>query len=57
MEVDLDYAENLHEDHSDFPMAPEKIEIKEEKLSQYCLEIKEENNTKVGVCNELIPNL
>ena len=57
MEVDLDYAENLHEDHSDFPMAPEKIEIKEEMLSQYCLEIKEENDTKVGVCNELIPNL
>ena len=26
-------------------------------LSQYCLEIKEETNIKVGVCNKLIPNL
>ena len=47
MEVDLDYPKNLHEDHSDFPMAPEKAKIKEEWLSSYCLEIKEENNIKV----------
>ena len=26
-------------------------------LSPYCLEIKEEDNTKVGICNKLIPNL
>ena len=26
-------------------------------LSPYCLEIKEENNIKLGVCNKLIPNL
>ena len=57
LQVDLDYPENLHEDHSDFPMAPAKIKIKEEMLSPYCLEIKEENNIKVGVSNKLIPNL
>ena len=57
MEVDLDYSENLHKDHSDFSMAPEKIKIKEEMLSPYCLEIKEQNNIKVGVCNNLTPNL
>ena len=28
LEVDLDYPENLHEGHSDFPMAPEKIKLK-----------------------------
>ena len=39
LEVDLDYSENLHEEHSDLPMAPEKIIIKEELLSLYCLEI------------------
>ena len=27
LEVDLDYPENLHEDRSDFPMAPEKVKI------------------------------
>ena len=57
LEVDLDYPEKLHEDHSDFPMAPEKIKVKEEMLSPYYLEIKEENNIKVGVCNKLIANL
>ena len=57
LEVDLDYPKYLHEDHSDFPMAPGKIKIKEEMLSPYCLEIKEQNNIKVGVCNNLTPNL
>ena len=38
-------------------MTPEKAKIKEEWLSPYCLEIKEENNIKVGVCNKLTPNL
>ena len=40
LEVDLKYPEHLHEEHSDYPMAPEKTEIKEEWLSPYCLEIK-----------------
>ena len=26
--LDLDYSKNLHEDHSDISMAPEKIKIK-----------------------------
>ena len=57
MEEDLDYPENLHEEHSHFPIAPEKVKIKEEWLSPYCLEIKKENDIKVGVCNILAPNL
>ena len=57
LEVDLDYPEHLHEDHSGFPMAPEKIKTKEELLSPYCLEIKKEYNIKVGIVNKLIPNL
>ena len=34
-EEDLDYPEILHEDHNDYPMAPEKIKIKEEWLLPY----------------------
>ena len=41
----------------DFPMASEKVKIKEELLSPYCLEIKKEHDIKVGVVNKLIPNL
>ena len=57
LEVDLDYPENFHEEHSDFPIAPEKVKIKEEWLSPYCLEIKKEHDIKVAVCNKLAPNL
>lgn len=32
-EVDLDYPPELHESHSDYPLAPENIMIPEEKLS------------------------
>ena len=34
LEVDLDYPEELHNSHKDFTMAPEKIKVKEEMLSQ-----------------------
>ena len=40
LEVHLEYLENLYEEHSDYPMVPGKIKIKEEWLSPYCLEIK-----------------
>ena len=40
LEVHLEYLENLHEEHSDYPMVSGKIKIKEEWLSLYCLEIK-----------------
>ena len=38
-------------------MASEKVKIKEELLSPYCLEIKKNMILKVGVVNKLIPNL
>ena len=49
--------QNSLKEHSDYPVAPEKIKIKTEWLSQYCLEIKKENNIKAGVCDKLTPNL
>ena len=30
VEVDLDYPASIHDDHSDFPLAPEKLVISEE---------------------------
>ena len=33
LEVDLDYPEDIHDFHNDYPLAPEKLKInKEEKL-------------------------
>ena len=35
LEVDLEYPDNLHELHNDFPLAPEKMKIPNKDLSKY----------------------
>ena len=35
-EVDLEYPEELHELHNDFPLAPEKLTVSNDMLSKYC---------------------
>ena len=57
LEVDLDYPENLHEEHSDYPMVPGKIKIKTEWLSSYSLENANKFDIKTGNINKLAPNL
>ena len=39
LEVDTEYPKELRKLHSDYPLAPDKIEIKEEMLSDYQLKI------------------
>ena len=39
IEVDLEYPKQLQEIHNDYPLAPEKIEIKKEMLPGYWLKI------------------
>ena len=36
LEVDLEYTDQLHELHNDFPLAPEKIAVSSDMLSKYC---------------------
>ena len=57
LEVDLDYPDNLHDSHKDYPMALEKVKIKDEWLSPYCSEIKNKHDIKTGNINKLTPNL
>ena len=57
LEVDLDYPENLHEEHSDYLMAPDRIKIKTERLSPYSLENAHKLDIKTGNINKLVPNL
>ena len=37
LEVDLDYPEDLNEEHNDYSLAPEKIKAREEMLSPHQL--------------------
>ena len=57
LEVDLEYPPELHDLHSDYPLAPEKMQITPEMLSPYQLQLKEELNYKPAKVEKLLPNL
>ena len=48
LEVDLEYLQELHDIHNDYPLAPEKINIPKEWLSDYSLEIANAHNITTG---------
>jgi len=39
LEVDLEYPKELHDEHSDYPLAPENMNVKEEYLSEHQKEL------------------
>ena len=57
LEVDLEYPSFLHNLHNDYPLCPEKAEVKYEMLSNYCKDIVDRYDIKVGGVRKLIPNL
>ena len=57
LEVDLEYPKNIHYEHSDYALAPEKINIQKEWLSDYCSEIVNEHNITTGTNKKLVTNL
>ena len=56
-EADLEYTKELLNLHNDCPLAPEKLENKRDMISNYCKEITDEHNIKVGGVIKLVPNL
>ena len=56
LEVDLEYPDELHVLHNDYPLAPEKLAISYDMLSDYCKKIANEFEIKVGDVRKLIPN-
>ena len=57
LEVDLEYPEELHNLHNDYPLAAEKIKVTEDMLSPYCRKIAEKFKVKVGLVEKLVPTL
>ena len=57
LEVDLEYPDELHTLHNDYPLAPEKLAIPYAILSGHCKKIADKYETKVGDVKKLIPNL
>ena len=57
LEVDLEYPDELHALHNDYPLAPDKRPIPSDMLSKYCKEIADKYKIKVGDIKKLIPNL
>ena len=57
LEVDLECPKQLHGMFNDYPLAPEKINIPKECLSDYSLEIANAHNITTGTVKKLVPNL
>ena len=56
LEVDLKYPKELHELHNDYPLAPERLTVTNDILSNYCKNIADKYDIKVGDIKKIIPN-
>ena len=57
LEVDLEYPKELHNLHNDYPLAPEKIKVTKDMLSDYSRKIAEKYKISTGLVHKLIPTL
>ena len=57
LEVDLEYVDELHELHNDYPLASEKLKISHNMLLNYRSSIANKYDIKNGGVNKLVPNL
>ena len=48
LEVNLEYPQELHNLHNDYPVAPEKIKVSNGMLSEYCKKVAEKYKISIG---------
>ena len=53
----LEYPDELHELHNDYPLAPVKLKISHNLLSNYCSSIGNKYGKKIGGVDKLVTNL
>ena len=57
LEFDLEYPSKLYKFDNDYLLAPEKLEISQNTLSNYCCNIANYYGIKIGGVNKLVSNL
>ena len=57
LEVDLEYPQELHDLHNDYPLAAERVCVNKDMLSEYCNKIANKFNITTGLVQKLIPTL
>ncbi|XP_068691376.1 uncharacterized protein [Montipora foliosa] len=57
LEVDLEYPKKLHDLHNDYPLAPEKVKVNKDMLSEYAKNIAKKHGVSTGLVHKLIPTL
>ena len=57
LEVDMEYPQELHQSHNDFPLAPEQMFITSSMLSPYSKEALEALELKTGKVQKLVAHL
>ena len=53
LEVKFEYRKKLHEWHNQYPLAPDKLEVKREIFSDYQLKIRDDYNIPIGSIKKL----